>query len=193
MECRESIICKKQNIILKKNKEENTFSLNFKITNNNIDISKIINMNLFLLFHKLNKDVIEDVKILSANNDNTNIQIFYIFKQFGEELGIPKKFMKLEIKQYTENGNIYFHSKTPLNIELPVTSLNFQNNLKKCEEIKSNFSTLNITNIKTHSADFEYIFNMDINEDLPIYMENLIGVLMKKIFINIKEFIEKIE
>ena len=35
MECKENIICKKQNIILKKNKEENTFSLNFKITNNN--------------------------------------------------------------------------------------------------------------------------------------------------------------
>tara|TARA_B100001250_G_C19700520_1_gene744536 strand:- start:135 stop:716 length:582 start_codon:yes stop_codon:yes gene_type:complete len=193
MDCNENIICTKQNIILKKNKEENTFSLNFKITNNNIDISKIINMNLFLLFHELNKEVIEDVKILSTNNDNTNIQILYIFKQFGHELGIPKKFMKLEIKQHYENSNIYFRSKTPTYIETSDKNEIFQYNLKKCEEIKSNFSNLNITNIKTNSADFEYLFNMDINEDLPIYMENLIGVLMKKIFINIKEFIEKIE
>ena len=81
MECKENIICKKQNIILKKNKEENTFSLNFKITNNNIVISNIINMNLFTLFHKLNEQVIEDAKILSTNNDNTNMQILYIFKQ----------------------------------------------------------------------------------------------------------------
>ena len=190
MECKENIICKKQNIILKKNKEENTFSLNFKIINNNIVISNIINMNLFTLFHKLNEQVIEDAKILSTNNDNTNIQILYIFKQFGQELGIPKKFMKLDINQYTENGNIYFRSKTPTYIKSSDKNEIFQNNLKKCEEIKSNFSNLNIT---THSADFEYLFNMDINEDLPIYMENLIGVLMKKIFINIKEFIEKIE
>jgi|TARA_R110001592_G_scaffold136001_4_gene352677 hypothetical protein len=193
MECKENIICKKQNIILKKNKEENTFSLNFKIINNNIVISNIINMNLFTLFHKLNEQVIEDAKILSTNNDNTNIQILYIFKQFGQELGIPKKFMKLDINQYTENGNIYFRSKTPTYIKSSDKNEIFQNNLKKCEEIKSNFSNLNITNINTHSADFEYLFNMDINEDLPIYMENLIGVLMKKIFINIKEFIEKIE
>ena len=192
MDCNENIICKKQNIILKK-KEENTFSLNFKITNYNINISKIINMNLFILFHELNKDVIEEVKLLSTNNDNTNIHILYIFKQFGIELGIPKKFMKLEIKQHTENGNIYFHSKTPKYIETRPVNENLQNNLKKCEEIKSNFSNLNITNIKTNSADFEYLFNMDINEDLPIYMENLIGVLMKKIFINIKEFIENLK
>ena len=193
MDCNENIICTKQNIILKKNKEENTFSLNFKITNNNIDISKIINMNLFILFHELNKDVIEEANILSTNNDNTNMQILYIFKQFGHELGIPKKFMKLEIKQHNENNNIYFRSKTPTYIETQPVNENFQKNLEKCEEIKSNYSNLNITNINKHSADFEYLFNMDINEDLPIYMENLIGVLMKKIFINIKEFIEKIE
>ena len=193
MECNENIICKKHNIILKKNKEENTFSLKFNITNNNIDISKIINMDIFILFHKLNKKVIEEAKILRTNSDNTNLTILYIFKQFGQELGIPKKFMKLEIKQYTENGNIFFHSKTPTYIETQAVNDNFENNLKKCQEIKSNFSNLNITNIKTNSADFEYLFNMDINEDLPIYMENLIGVLMKKIFINIKEFIEKIE
>ena len=192
MECNENIICKKHNIILKKNKEENTFSLKFNITNNNIDISKIINMDIFILFHKLNKKVIEEAKILRTNSDNTNLTILYIFKQFGQELGIPKKFMKLEIKQYTENGNIFFHSKTPTYIETQAVNDNFENNLKKCQEIKSNFSNLNITNIKTNSADFEYLFNMDINEDLPIYMENLIGVLMKKIFINIKEFIEKI-
>ena len=193
MECNENKICKKHNIILKKNKEENTFSLKFNITNNNIDISKIINMDIFILFHKLNKKVIEEAKILRTNSDNTNLTILYIFKQFGQELGIPKKFMKLEIKQYTENGNIFFHSKTPTYIETQAVNDNFENNLKKCQEIKSNFSNLNITNIKTNSADFEYLFNMDINEDLPIYMENLIGVLMKKIFINIKEFIEKIE
>lgn len=193
MECTESVICKKQNIILKKNKDENTFSLNFKITNNNIVISKIINMNLFTLFHKLNEEIIEDAKILSMNNDNTHIRILYIFKQFGHELGIPKKFMKLDIKQHTEKGNIYFNCKTPAYTEESHQNENIQNNLENCEEIKSNFSNLTIRNIKNHSADFEYLFNMDINEDLPIYMENLIGVLMKKIFINIKEFIEKIE
>jgi hypothetical protein len=193
MECKESIICKKHNIILKKNKEENTFSLNFKITNNNIDIAKIININLFLLFHELNKEVIEDVKVLNTNNDETVVNIIYIFKQFGNELGIPKKYMKLEIKKHSDNDNIYFHSKTPRYLKTEAITDTFQNNLKNCEEIKSNFSNLNITNIKAHSADFEYLFNMDINEDLPIYMENLIGVLMKKIFINIKEFIEKIE
>ena len=93
-------------------------------------------MNLFTLFHKLNEQVIEDAKILSTNNDNTNMQILYIFKQFGQELGIPKKFMKLEINQYTENGNIYFHSKTPSTIESPITNSNYQIILKNVRKLK---------------------------------------------------------
>lgn len=188
MEYDQNIICKKHNIILKKDTEDNTFSLNFKITNTNIDISKIINVNLFLLFYELNKEIIEEANILSTNDEKTEINILYIFKQFGTELGIAKKYMNLEIKKQCVNNNIYFNSKT---IEYDKNNSNI--NLDKCEEIKSNYSNLNITNIETHSADFEYSFNMDMNEDLPIYMENLIGVLMKKIFINIKEFIEKLK
>ena len=81
------------------------------------------------------------------------------------------------------NNNILFESNTCKN-----TNLDISNN--KCGEIICKTSNLSVTNITKHSANFEYLFNMDINEDLPIYMENLIGVLMKKIFLKIKEFIE---
>tara|TARA_B110000483_G_scaffold122750_1_gene147931 strand:+ start:12236 stop:12796 length:561 start_codon:yes stop_codon:yes gene_type:complete len=179
----ENIICKKNDIMLKKSKENDNFSLNFNVTNNNIDIKKIININLFILLYELNKDIIECAEVLSANDTNTNANIIYFFKQFGSELGMARKYMNLNINMITNNNNILFESNTRKN-----TSLDISNN--KGEEIICNTSNLTVTHITKHSANFEYIFNMDINEDLPIYMENLIGVLMKKLFLKIKEFIE---
>ena len=181
-----NIICKKNDIMLKKCKENNNFSLNFNVTNNNIDIKKIINVNLFILLYELNKDIIERSEVLSVNDSNTNANIIYFFKQFGSELGMARKYMNLNINMITNNNNILFESNTCKN-----TSLDISNN--KCQEIICKTSNLTVTNITKHSANFEYLFNMDINEDLPIYMENLIGVLMKKIFLKIKEFIENIK
>ena len=38
----------------------------------------------------------------------------------------------------------------------------------------------------------DYYFNIDIHEDLPNFARNLIGFIMKKVFLNLKSFIENI-
>ena len=75
---------------------------------------------------------------------------------------------------------------------------------------KSEDYKVNIPEMKTHAAEkidckfayltiipfknklrLNYKFNIDIKEDLPIYLENIIGLLMKKIFYRLKVFIEE--
>ena len=58
-----NIICDKQNIILKKNKENKNFLLELTLVNNNIDIKKIINFKIYELMSELNKDIIEKILI----------------------------------------------------------------------------------------------------------------------------------
>ena len=41
--------------------------------------------------------------------------------------------------------------------------------------------------------DLYYKFNINTNEDLPIYMENYIGLMIKKIFFNLKVFIDNFD
>jgi hypothetical protein len=36
-----------------------------------------------------------------------------------------------------------------------------------------------------------YKFSIDMKEDLPIYLENMMGLMMKKIFYRLKVFIEQ--
>ena len=75
---------------------------------------------------------------------------------------------------------------------------------------KSEDSKLNIEAMNNHTAQrmtckfaqltiipfqkklrMNYKFNIDIKEELPIYMENILGLMMKKIFFRLKKFIEQ--
>ena len=74
------MICNKDNIILRRNEELNTFSLTFRLKNEKIQLSKIINLKLYTLLYELNKDIIEKVEILSETE--TECAILLIFKQY---------------------------------------------------------------------------------------------------------------
>tara|TARA_B000000477_G_scaffold104133_1_gene93994 strand:+ start:276 stop:860 length:585 start_codon:yes stop_codon:yes gene_type:complete len=180
------MICNKDNIILRRNEELNTFSLTFRLKNEKIQLSKIINLKLYTLLYELNKDIIENVEILSETE--TESTILLIFRQFGAELGMSQKYMCLHtvMDADIEQGSIIMRSET---------ATSGRDNLKgisNCEEIISPYTNLFVTMKSETEAIIDYIFNMEMDDELPIYMENMIGVLMKKTLLRVKEFIEKI-
>lgn len=150
--------------------------INF-INKNNLDISKLINKNLFKLIGIINKDIIENVEIINNISDN-ELDLLYIFKRFGKELGISQKYMFIKSLLLKED-NIYYIK----NYSIPY------NNEIKQDCIKNEFGYLTIKDNK-NNIDITYEFKMSISDELPIYMEDLIGKLMKNIFINFKLFIE---
>ena len=56
-----------------------------------------------------------------------------------------------------------------------------------------NNSILKIALDTNHHANVSYNFNLNLHEDLPIYMKDLPGLMMKKIFYNLKLFIENLK
>ena len=42
------------------------------------------------------------------------------------------------------------------------------------------------------NIDFEMDFQILISDKLPIYMENMIGLLIKKMFYNVKQFVDNL-
>jgi hypothetical protein len=178
----ENIICKKYDIYLHK-KTSSYFSLHLHITNPNIIIPNLINLDIYTLIAKLNPDVLERIQITNVFSENKK-SILFIFKKFGTELGISQKYMHTLIEQRIEHNTIIFSSKSiPLTQDIP----------DNCDMIYSNNASLTVHISNPHDIKIAYNFHMDINEDLPIYMENISGLLMKKIFIRLKEFIEQIK
>lgn len=178
------IICDKDNVILRRNEELNTFSLTFELKNEKIELSKIINLKLYTLLYELNKDIIESVEILSETE--TESTILLIFKQFGAELGMSQKYMCLHTVMERREGSIIMRSET---------ATSGRDNLKgvsNCEEIISPYTNLFVRMKSESVAVVDYFFNMKMDDEMPIYMENMIGILMKKTLLRVKEFIEKI-
>jgi len=87
-------------------------------------------------------------------------------------------------------------NKTKINNKLKIICNNetlITNIYEKYSPILCNLSIINITFINEHKVIIDAQFDININEELPIYMENFPGMMMKKIFNNLKLFIENIE
>ena len=184
------IICSKDNIILKRhiidnnnnNNNNNNFTIDFQIINKlNLNMKDIIDNKLFNLIGIINKDIIEKSEIVNHISDN-ELDILYIFKRFGADLGISKKYCFFKtIIQYNTN-QIIIHSE----------SIPYLENINE-EPIICKYTKLYVTNYDQSIIDIHYNFSINIEEELPIYMQNMLGILMKKILNNFKLFIENIK
>tara|TARA_X000000368_G_C23028870_1_gene711523 strand:- start:961 stop:1632 length:672 start_codon:yes stop_codon:yes gene_type:complete len=213
------LVCDKGNMLLYSYLKDNikTYKLLFAI--NNIDTSKInlenfLSLNIWKLIDKINPDLIEKIHIMKVYNDN-DADILILLKQIAKDIGMKQKYIIFNTKRKLDNINnrIIFINKD-LNLvdnnkmKEYLKSINI--NINRYEKIVYNFgiikislSNINITeledkNNKTNKTNiinskFETDFQLIINDNLPIYMENLIGLIIKKIFYNLKVFIDNLE
>ena len=181
VECNK-LLCDKYAVNLINTGNSHEYSIRFNCCNNNYDLSKLLNYNLYKLLAELNPDLIEKIEITSDELNNKNI--LFMFKSPGQGLGMLNKYM--HVKTYQEiykNSVIFISTDTTDTVEIP----------SNYEKVTCKYSKL-LININTpHNIDVVYDFYIDIHEDLPKYMENLIGYMMKKILYKLKIFIEKME
>jgi hypothetical protein len=184
LEEKNNIICDKYDIILYKLGKADQYSIRLSCYNNKYDLIKVLNYNLYKLLGELNLDLIERIDVSDENNEDTR-DILFLFKSFGRELGLLKKYMFISTRREEANNTIIFRSVDKENTVF--------NGSKKYEKITCYKSELIFKIINKHKIDIVYNFHIDLHEDLPKYMENLIGILMKKVLFRLKIFIEKME
>jgi hypothetical protein len=179
----EAVVCSKNDILLKRKKNEDTFTLSFSSRNPRIKVRNVITFGLYELIGKLNKDVVEKIDIIQTHSPEI-IDVLFLFKRFGAEFGIAQKYMFVRIERQCDEKQIRFMSKTvPYRGKPP----------KGCEAVVSDYANLYVDVNTEHEVFVSYVFHMNLQEELPIYMENIIGLLMKKIFFRLKTFIENIK
>lgn len=186
MECKKTkqpqLLCKKSEVHLYKMPDNDGYRLHFTIQNPRINIRSLLNDNIYELITKLNPDFFEDFKIIQEHDDNSK-DICVSFHSFGKELGIQKKIMYINLKKCIFVDEIHFVGKHIIK----------ENYSKHHDLIEHKHSIIKIKFLNPHHVEIDYRFNVDIKEDLPIYMENMIGIIMKKIYLNLKTFIENIK
>jgi len=134
----------------------------------------------------VNKKHIKSAEMINQISDNEATFLF-LFNPLGADFGIPKKYMYLKTKSHVLSDNIIQY--TSKSIEKDETIIH---KIKRYEKITCLESSLTITLNSNSNIHLDYYFNIDIHEDLPNFARNLIGFIMKKVFLNLKSFIENI-
>ena len=205
------LLCNKGNILLNEIKIPSTnasiFNLQFEL--NNLDTSKVnidllLTTQLYNLIEKVNVDLIDKIYILNcletSNNQETDICI--VLKQIAKEVGLKQKYILFRSTKYLNklNSNITYYNKDLIYehkelIPAYLKSLNLDND--KYEALTFTFGKTIITlsndideiliNLK-----FSIDFQITMTDDIPKYMTNIIGLMFKKMFHNVKLFIDNL-
>ena len=181
-------ICSSHDIKLSSIKKDGTtsFRIQFDVKNPYYNLYNAIGLKLFNLLGELNKDTIEESYIEKYDDTAKTTIIGFTFKQIGKDFGITQKYMFSTIEQYSIEDNIFKfvvnQIDKPEGICVP----------KGAEPVIKSNSTLDIKMIDSHHATFVYLFSIEFAEDIPSHMDNMPGLLMKKIFFRLKKFLDNI-
>lgn len=165
--------------------EQDIFRLQFRIVNLNYDLHQAIGFKLFSLMGELNKDVIDNIQLEPYEENDTNMRMGMILKRFGAEFGISQKYIYSATNVTRSGPNYCFNSKQ---IKRPDTYIIPHN----CIPVQKSESNLYLSFIDNSTVDVSYEFSLIIDEDMPIMMRKLPGLLMKKVFIRLKSFLESL-
>ena len=205
------LICNKGDILLSEIKipSSNNKAYNLQFDFNNLNTSKVnidslLSTSIYDLLEKVNSELIEKIYILDIiNTYETDVCI--LLKPIAKEIGIKQKYVMFRTTKYSNNlnNNVTFYNKDLIYehkdlINDYLKSINLDT--EKYEAMTFNFGKTHITMLdeqytNTNNADkvisvkFSVDFQLTITDDLPIYMNNLIGLMFKKMFYNVKMFI----
>ena len=190
------LVDNKKNILLEVDKQEQVYSLQLNFCDSNrINVEQLVSFKIYDLIEKLNPDLIDEIQILNVVSDN-EIDVLFKFKHIAKEIGIKQKYMILKTVKNNNNNN---NNNNNTHITLKSVSIESsdqhiqEHKLHNLDRLQCDFANLliNIDNTN-NNVNIHYLFKIIQSEKLPISMEHLIGLMMKKIFYNVKQFIEKI-
>lgn len=196
------IVCNKEDVVLLKNENResgnnnnnNNYRIIFNVHNANFPIHSVVGLKLYTLLYELNRDVIHTFKII--NETETTIETVTLFKPFGKDFGIAPKAMHTVSTMQLEPGVCTFDG-----VDVKQDNANANNEInhipKKYECIRSTHSKLIVYFLSENDLQFDFTFELSDNDsdneidERPIYMENSVALMIKKMFSRLKTFIER--
>jgi len=187
-------ICFKEKMHLKREKNNNIYLLQFLAENSNVNLYTMINLDIYNLMFTLNKDNFDKIEMhsmasntLSSGSENKNVNevnVLFLFKPFSTDLGIKPKYMYVRVTEICEPNKKTYNC---VDVDYPNPE-----ELKNYDKIINTISSMVVNFESYHKINISYIFKLELSHSLPIYMENIMGLIMKKVFLNLKQFIELI-
>lgn len=175
-------LCIKNNIVLQKNKSDKRFNLFFSLENKNAQIDKVINMSVCHLIGTANPDVVDNIEIIDIVDPEREIHLLLLLKPLFKEFGMLRYFMAVKTTKSEENGMTIFKTE-----DLPD-----ERTVQGYTRVPHNVSVMSIKILSENKLAVNHNFEVDISDYLPSHMNNVVAMLVKKVFLNFKSFIENL-
>ena len=156
----------------------------FTMENKNLHLEKIINFELIKLIYDLNADIYEKIQ-LNKKNDN-EAEMISLMKPLFEDIGLPQRYIHLTMNRCIVDEHILFHCIPNYTSEKP-SFIPHEAEIMPLQKILITCKPENI-----HKYTFEVDIKFVKNFFIPPYAEKITTLVINKIFIRVKEFIEKI-
>jgi hypothetical protein len=193
------LICGKGDMLLSEIKNFNfntrSYNLAFTIQVPNSNVASLTGFEIYDLLEAQNKELIEKIIILDKTENEATLCI--LISHIAKEIGIKQKYMLFRSTKILNklNNSLTFYNK---DVKLICEQLK-EDYLKQLNLINSNYEALIYNYGKTQinvyndsndvsSVKFNIDFQVIIDDDLPLYMENLVGLMFKKMFYNLKNY-----
>ena len=186
------VVCNKEDVVLLKDGDKNKYRIIFNAYNSNFPNKAVIGLKLYTLLYELNRDVINTFKVVKE--DDTTIEILLLFKPFGKDFGISPKCMHTISTMNIDSGSnaCIFDS---VDVVVDAVDAGLVNIPKKYKRIQTTHSKLVVYFLSEHELQFDFTFHLneddDSLEESPIYMENSVALMIKKMFCRLKVFTER--
>ena len=152
------------------------------IEHNTINLDTFMDFHFIKLFNEVNSDI---YKVIEWNTiDENTINMVILVKHFFEDFGISQKYLNLKINKVKDRSRTTFQICTFSNKHPPCIAPQIENIIIKNMSIE-------LKNQNPNKIALSSIIQLDINTNIPTFVDKLIGNLVCKLFIRIKQFIEK--
>lgn len=195
-------ICSKNDVLLKLRRQEpgglvkNTFMIDFDINNAHASLANFCSYNIFKLMFELNReDAIQDLR-LTEPTDDFRAQMLLVFKRKGDDVGIKQKYLRLNLKMSTlpipsGGTNYVFEGGSHGTDEYVDGNLTYTS--PGSEEVSDVDAVLCMSLTTEHHIRVQFMLSVPAPaQQQPSYIENSLGIVMKKILTRTKTFIERI-
>ena len=198
------MVCNKDQVSLFKNvnnSDDKTYKIVFDARNDAFPIHTMVGFKMYTLLYELNRDIIHSFKIVKENEKS--IEMIFLFKSLGKEFGLAPKFMHTMTTvdfMSPEHEHSCCCCCVFNSVDVDVDHVASASIPKKYERLYTNKSALTVRFISNNELHFDFTFSLKDNDgesqnetspSCPLYMENSVALMIKKMFCRLKVFTER--
>ena len=167
--------------------EKNKYKTTIHVINNNIYIRNIINEHIIPVIYEINKDDLFVDFHVSRIKDG-HVTVFALFKHFLKDFGAPQKYVNIDVMFHDEKDN---KKKVICTTNYNTHSIVSKKELTNCVLIP--VEEIDMTcNLESDShIYFESYIRVNSSFEFPDQIEKLAFIIVRKIMLRTKQFIEK--